>query len=467
MKVLFVQFEPQESLAIQYLSAFLKKFGHVTDLLIVGNMSFPRIAQKIRSLEPSMICISDLGSDAERISRFSSLAKEQSQSKIVVGGYVTINNEAAFERDRNIDAYCIGSGFYLDRLIQHYECGYPANDIPNFFVRHNGVLVRNRLDGDSHFCDFKERDLSIYRQHPLVYHSVFPFIMASYGCIRNCSFCFYSGFEKIFGKRAPLCFKDPDLVVREINQIRQINRHFRCFCFVDDNIMNNIDWLNKLMSAIKPLGIRFLAKIDVNSCTEEMIRMMHEAGLFAVAIGIEHIDQNVRSSLLNKHFTNEKLIKVLSWLKKYGVHMRIYFIVGLPNESLESISENVSFARRYGLKEVKYTFLRLQPHTVLTERIKEEYGGADLGRAFPFSATQLTGVQMHQNPIFLPGAPLYLSQLIRKIYIFCLKIRYYPFGLRNLIFYGWNYLFYYAKEYVLNAFDSVKNKNSTEVKENA
>jgi radical SAM superfamily enzyme YgiQ (UPF0313 family) len=460
MKILFVQFEPRESLAVEYLSAYLQGFGHSTSVLIVGIMTPSRIISQIQSKQPGMICVTDSGSNAERIKSLSALLKKNCSAKIVVGGYITINKEEVFEKDSNVDAYCIGSGFYLDRLIQYYESNHPAENIPNFIIRCNGTLIRNKLDSDSHFCDFKDRDMFIYRDYPFLLYSIFPFIMASYGCINNCSFCFYSGFKSRFGKKAGLCYKKPELVLKEILQIRKINRNFRCFNFVDDNMVNNINWLTNVMSIVKPLGLRFFAKIDINTCTEEMIRMMRGAGLFGATIGIEHINQNIRESLLNKSFTNDKLIKVISWLRKYGVHIRAYFIIGLPYQTEEDISENVSFARRHGLKEAVYTFLALLPNTVLREQIMNEYRDDDPKKVFPHSEALLTRLQLQQEPMFLPGAPLYISQLMRKAYFIYLKLRYYPLGAINLILYGFRLSSYFIKEYVLNIFDSVSVKVS-------
>ncbi len=458
MKILFVQFEPRESLAVEYLSAYLQGFGHSTSVLIVGITSPSRIISQIQSNQPGMICVTDSGSDAERIKVLSALLKKNSSAKIVIGGYITINKEEVFEKDSNVDAYCIGSGFYLYGLIQYYEGNYPAENIPNFIIRRNGTLIRNKLDSDSHFCDFKDRDMFIYREYPFLYYSIFPFVMASYGCINNCSFCFYSGFKSRFGKRAGLCYKKPDLVLKEILQMQKINRYFKCFNFVDDNMSNDIGWLTDLMSIIKPLGLRFFAKIDINSCTEEMIRMMREAGLFGATIGIEHINQNIRESLLNKNFTNDKLIQVISWLRKYGVHIRAYFIIGLPYQTAEDVSENVSFARRHGLKEAAFTFLALLPNTVLREKIMNEYRDEDLKKVFPLSKALLSRLQLQQEPMFLSGAPLYISQLICKAYFICLKLRYYPLGAINLFLYGCRLSSYFIKEYVLNIFDSVSLK---------
>jgi radical SAM superfamily enzyme YgiQ (UPF0313 family) len=148
------------------------------------------------------------------------------------------------------------------------------------------------------------------------------------------------------------------------------------------------------------------------------------------------------------------------------VHIRAYFIIGLPHQTAEDVSENIAFARRHGLKESGYTFLALLPNTVLREKIMNEYKDEDFKKVFPLSQLMLSRLQLQQEPMFLPGAPLYISQLICKAYFICLKLRRYPLGAINLILYCWRLSSYFTKEYVLNIFDFLSFKKIGGAKEN-
>jgi len=105
---------------------------------------------------------------------------------------------------------------------------------------------------------------------------------------------------------------------------------------VDETHVRNI------CASIQDLGITYRCSARSDVITEEKCVMLKKSGCVEVALGIETADDSV----LKK---NHKLETVgqnrtaISALKKYGIAVRAYFMVGLPGETKETLEKTKRF----------------------------------------------------------------------------------------------------------------------------
>lgn len=151
-------------------------------------------------------------------------------------------------------------------------------------------------------------------------------IMTSRGCPFNCSFC---ASKTMWQRRLRL--RTPDNVVLEIKHV--IEKYgVKNFRFHDDTITVRKDWIKEVCRKITPLGIKWRAGTRVDQSSEEILKLMKDAGCQEIAFGVESLDQGV----LDKIGKNIKLADVYSAVKNaqsVGMEVRLFFIIGLPGET--------------------------------------------------------------------------------------------------------------------------------------
>ena len=152
---------------------------------------------------------------------------------------------------------------------------------------------------------------------PLPRYDLVPFREYAMGCVqtsRGCPFqCEFCDIIVIFGRRPRI--KTPEQVVAEIDAQHRLGA--RVIFLVDDNFIGNKKAAKEILRAIidwqqqhgYPLAFFTEASLDLAE-DDELMRLMTEAGLVAVFIGIESPDeealretkkyQNVRGSLVER-----------------------------------------------------------------------------------------------------------------------------------------------------------------------
>jgi len=150
-------------------------------------------------------------------------------------------------------------------------------------------------------------------------------IMTSRGCPFNCAFC---ASKTMWQRRLRL--RTPDNVVAEIKHI--IDKYgVKNFRFHDDTITARKDWITEVCEKIKPFGIKWRAGTRVDHSSEEVLRLMKDAGCQEIAYGVESLDQEVLDKI-GKNIKLEDVYTAIKNAKNVGMDVRLFFIIGLPGE---------------------------------------------------------------------------------------------------------------------------------------
>ncbi len=193
-------------------------------------------------------------------------------------------------------------------------------------------------------------------------------IMTSRGCPWNCVYCF----KGIFGRTYRM--RSPKNVVDEIVHLQQ---EYNCkeIAFIDDNFSQNrartleicreiiqrkikIDWTC-------PNGVR------VDTLDLSLLKLMKKAGCYQLSFGIESGNQEV----LNKVGKGIKLGQVenaVKWAKLAGIETIGFFMIGLPNDTEETMQQTIDFAKSLPLDLVQFTITVPYPGTELYSMVKKQ-----------------------------------------------------------------------------------------------
>ena len=180
-------------------------------------------------------------------------------------------------------------------------------------------------------------------------------IETSRGCTFDCSFC---SIIEMRGRNFHTYTFD-----RVINDIRDASDHgARSIFIVDDNITLNVRRFEALCKAIIDAGLNDIDYFvqgmtsSIANHGETLAPLMRKAGFRYVFLGIENILEDdlqfLRASSKNTkrengHRAGNATIKAIDYIRKNKMYVVGGLIVGNPDDTKESISANLEFAKRY------------------------------------------------------------------------------------------------------------------------
>lgn len=166
-------------------------------------------------------------------------------------------------------------------------------------------------------------------------------IITSRGCPRNCNFCSIS---KVMGKK--MRFRSIDSVVAEIRMGIENGVHH--FDFEDDNFTFDINRTKDLLREIihqfseYQLTLSALNGIFADTLDEEAIQLMSAAGFEWLNIPLVSGAAEIQADL-DRHQSRQKFVTTISLAKKHGLKIVAYIILGLPEDALDNMLDDILF----------------------------------------------------------------------------------------------------------------------------
>ena len=298
--------------------------------------------------------------------RVAELLKEENPALLIgmVGAKVAVDAEGSLAASAAID--------FVAREEFDYTCkdvaeGLPLDSIaglsfrhPDGRIQHNGPRpMIEDMDKLPWVAPIYKRDLTIekyfigYLQHPYVS------LYTGRGCRSKCTFCLWP--QTVGGHRYRV--RSPENVIAEVRWIKENMPEVKEIFFDDDTFTDFRPRAEEIARGLGKLGVTWSCNAKAN-VPYETLRIMKENGLRLLLVGYEsgndQILLNIRKGLktdIARRFTND--------CRKLGITIHGTFILGLPGETLETISETIKFA------------VDINPHTI------------QVSLAAPYPGTQL------------------------------------------------------------------------------
>lgn len=166
-------------------------------------------------------------------------------------------------------------------------------------------------------------------------------LITSRGCPRNCNFC---SIAKVMGKKVR--FRSIESVLNEMEI--GIKNRVRHFDFEDDHLTINKNRAKKLFGKIVSrfsnfnLTLSAMNGILADTMDEELIGIMKSAGFewlnIPLVSGSPAIQQKIERNQSYQHFSN-----VVSWAQTYKMKIVAYLIIGLPEDTLDQMIDDIIF----------------------------------------------------------------------------------------------------------------------------
>ena len=268
---------------------------------------------------------------------------------ITLGGHFpTFTVEDLLKHNEGVDSIVIGEGEYtLLELTEAVLENREWRQIRGIAYREEDRIVTTEprpLIKDLDSLPFQERDTL----KEVLERGGQAAIITSRGCYGNCAFCSVNAFYK---KSPGLKWRarSPEKVGEELEQLVE-NWGASIFVFNDDNFIGpgkaGKQRAREVAREIirRGLDIQFAIPAAVNDIEPDLFRLLKEAGLRSVFLGIESMNQE-DLRYLNKHTTTEQNEAAIRILEELGIFYQIGFIMFYPNSTIEQIEHNIRYIK--------------------------------------------------------------------------------------------------------------------------
>jgi radical SAM superfamily enzyme YgiQ (UPF0313 family) len=322
---------------------------------------------------------------ASRIKRY------HPDTKIILGGaHATIMPEETLNID--IDTLVAGEG---DKAILEVI----NNDIDGIYKSDTKVDVE-----DLPLLAYNLVPHRRYSPHP-PHGRKKPFMamITSRGCPYTCSYCS----KAVFGNKYRA--QSADRVGFEIDCYTR-RYGVKEIAFYDDVFTLDKDRIHKLCDVLltRNIKIAWTCESRVDLVDYELLKHMKEAGCYSIAYGIESGNQCILDAL-NKRIRLSDIEQAVKDTRKAKIEAIGYFMLGAPNETLDTMKDTVKLAIDLKLDYAQFSKTVPFPGT----RLYEEYGDGRKSWS-EFQYTQKTDTEFIDNNI---DTNYQISNAYRRFYL--------------------------------------------------
>lgn len=371
-------------IGILSLAAWLEKHGHPTAVHDCLGPNAPAgieaNADIVLATDPELVGFSTTTSGCMDAVDMAVYIKNKRPHVRVMFGNVHVSSIGAplLEHFPEIDYLCIGEG---EGALLDLAEGRALKDIDNLVWRDGERIVSNprrprilKLD-DLPFPAYDKLD-----GFPRGYHlPLFAYkkrwggtMITSRGCPYTCSFCDRTVFERLYKTNSATYIYEHMKYLRDRFGVYHIN-------FYDDLFTAHKKRVTELCELLidKPLGMDFNCAIRTGHTSDEMLRLLKQAGALMVSMGIESADP----AMMARHKAGVTLEAVRETVEKIhgaGLRAKGLFIFGLPGETPETLKTTSDFILSLDLDEMNMTkFSPMYGAPIWDECVSGEHGDFD------------------------------------------------------------------------------------------
>lgn len=361
----------QPSLGLGYLAQQFKK-DHDVDIFdcIKSNTTPDQLGKIVEATKPNVVGVQCYTFDVSNVRRILRAVRNVSReiTTVVGGAHMSSDSiQAMADLGSDLDFGFGGEGeIAFPRLLQALERGQSTFEgIPGVVWRRRGEIVANEqmLVSDLDALGLPALDLLRPDTYPEcqqgAFYEQFPIcpIITTRGCPYTCRFC---SAPVISGNRlrchSVKYLRGLILTLYHCYGIREIH-------IVDDNFTMDIARAKQVMRMIVDLGLGIsLATpngVRMDRLDDELLELMKAAGVRVVSVAVESGNDRILKAM-NKATTVAGIRRDVARIRRHGLDVAAFFIVGYPGETRATIQDTIRLARELDLLRANFfTFVPL------------------------------------------------------------------------------------------------------------
>lgn len=396
-------YDDQVNLGPVSLASYLESLGHsvrVVDMNFHKSDNYDRLFTAMNQLFPvGLVGISIMTFFAfPEVKRVMRWVRTFHASKIVVGGASpSLYADKMMQENPEIDFAVIGEGEHtlaelIERLSIENESYKPQGEFYNGYAEVKGLAWRDvagtvAVNSPRPFIEPLDSlpllnfDLiDLVKKYGFKYYRDTFTVCSSRGCPFSCEFCLSS----ILCHRRWRAFSAKRVVDEIENGYKKYG--LTRVSFQDDNFVMKPQRVIDMCQMIGERGLKIKLCLEggirADRVTPESLRAMQGVGLEDGFLGVESGSPKVFEHV-NKGETLAEIERTLVMLKRTGMDLQVYMILGLPYETHETHMESLAFVRKHGVKgrwHFAYPFEKTRMYDYVKEhgRFLRKVDGYDL-----------------------------------------------------------------------------------------
>ncbi|MEM3101620.1 MAG: radical SAM protein [Candidatus Nitrosotenuis sp.] len=355
-------------LGLTYLSALLRNKGYEVNLIEANalNLTKNQILKQLNTFKPDYLLYTSITDNFQKtLSWIKEIRAEYNKPVIIGGPHMEIYPEETLTHDC-IDYGVVGDGWEtLPELLEALGQKRDLREIKGLVFRRDGkvILTEPRPKRVSlEDVPFPARDLLPLEKYDTILSKARPItiMITALGCPFKCTYCCTD---------TNLRVRSPEHVIAEVEEcitkygIKEIE-------FYDETFTVNKKKMNRFLDLVEEKNLKFLwsVRTRVDCVDKELLNRMARNGCIRVNFGIESGDEDILRSV-NRPMKLDKIRESVRWAKESGIMTFGFFMIGLPQDTKETIEKTLKF-----MLELDLDFMQLNKFTPLpNSKIYEEH----------------------------------------------------------------------------------------------
>ena len=345
-----------------------------------------QVLERVQSLNPRLVCFVVYGQNvnAGTVSMsgavyLSEYLKEYGVKTPIayIGSYIQAVPTKALNDEPSIDFGFTNEGVYALHNVLAQETININNlgHIKGLVWRENGtpkinppekVIPNDRMDIDLpgyawDLLPMKETPLDLYRapmwhaEYDQTKRSPYAAIQTSLGCQFGCTFCMINILNRndeeeigVAGNYSLMRYWSPEFIIKEFDKLVDLGVY--TIKITDEMFLLNKKYYVPLCEMLKERGygdkLRMWAYSRVDTVRRpDLLKLVREAGIKWLALGIESGDKAVRLEVSKGRFEDVDIEKVIQQVHDADIEVMANYIFGLPGDTKESMQKTLDLSK--------------------------------------------------------------------------------------------------------------------------
>lgn len=314
------------------------------------------IMEQYSNYKPDIVAISAIfNSSFECIQECAEIIRKKfEETRIIVGGGLATNAyKMLLANIPTIDAACVGEGEVpfanlaksddIDEALEKQEAFFTRNKMENNILV-NANFVKNLDDippFDYGLISFDEYAEDSHYGNVMSKNKISRVlnICSTRGCPHKCTFCCS---HSVHGRT--IRYHSAERIIADIQFA--INRlKIDTITFNDDNFLYDRERALCILKYLsdKNLNVTFPNGFTIYRIDDEISEALSAAGVKEAALALESGNQNTLDNIIKKPLKLEMVKPAIESLRKAGLYVRGFFMIGFPGETKESIKDSIDY----------------------------------------------------------------------------------------------------------------------------
>ena len=246
---------------------------------------------------------------------------------------------------------------------------YNLTEVKGIYYRNGSEIIKN--DPHPPVANLDEYGIAAHDMiDPVLYQDPFSkrkpltITYGQIGCINKCTYCMSTLYGGLRMRTVPHFFE-------ELKFIERLG--FKGDLFIDCGFTNNLKWANDLMDMMikDSIDLTWWCLSRADHLDEKILKKMKAAGCHSVGVGVESANAGIIKNI-KKRVDTDQALKVVRMAHKHEMRILLYFQLGLPGETKETMQETLDFALKSGADLVTFGIATPVPGTQFYDYIKEQ-----------------------------------------------------------------------------------------------